>query len=234
MIGRSIAQRQRQKIIHAGEEPVLKVVNAGDGDKLHNINFEVYPGEILGLAGLVGSGRTELAWLLFGLSKLKSGEIYYKGSLLGSMNPAGAIFLIALGTSLAVAIISLSFQSQAMSLEKLEDRRKLAKTMTRACIYLAIFGLTLLLTHYPTPDRSKTVRFHFSGDSLYRIEMRLKPDEGQTRKQLYDACQARYAEFYAGVPERTATRWSDGTVTAQLKLTSDGVELSFTCNAAKR
>ncbi len=91
MIGRSIVQRQRQKIIHTGEEPVLKVVNASDGDKLHNINFEVYPGEILGLAGLVGSGRTELAWLLFGLTRLKSGEIYYKGSLLGSMSPAGAI-----------------------------------------------------------------------------------------------------------------------------------------------
>jgi ABC-type sugar transport system ATPase subunit len=91
MIGRSLAQRQRGKIIHTGEEPVLKVENAGDGLKLHNINFEVYPGEVLGLAGLVGSGRTELAWLLFGLTQLKSGRIHYKGNHLGALNPVRAI-----------------------------------------------------------------------------------------------------------------------------------------------
>ena len=92
----------------------------------------------------------------------------------------------------------------------------------------------LMLTHYPTPDRNTTVRFHFSGDSLYRIEVRMKPGGGQTRKQLYNMHQAQYAQLYARVPERSATRWSDGTVTGQIKLRSDGVELIFTCTAARR
>ncbi|MBN2073556.1 MAG: sugar ABC transporter ATP-binding protein [Actinobacteria bacterium] len=91
MIGREIMQRQRQKAPYTGEKPVLKVLNAGDGGKLHDISFELYKGEVLGLAGLVGSGRTELAWLLFGLSPLKSGNIYYNGAVMPGLSPATAI-----------------------------------------------------------------------------------------------------------------------------------------------
>ncbi|MDD3520392.1 MAG: sugar ABC transporter ATP-binding protein [Actinomycetota bacterium] len=91
MIGRSIVQKLRQKIIHKQEQPILKVKNASDGNKLKDISFEIYPGEVLGLAGLVGCGRTELAWLLFGLTPLKSGEIFYKNKLLRNITPDRAI-----------------------------------------------------------------------------------------------------------------------------------------------
>lgn len=91
MIGKSLIKKERQKVIHTEEKPILKVRDAGDGDKLKNISFDVYPGEILGLAGLVGSGRTELAWLLFGLTPMKSGEIIYRDNLLTHLSPARAI-----------------------------------------------------------------------------------------------------------------------------------------------
>lgn len=91
-----------------------------------------------------------------------------------------------------------------------------------------------MLVHYPRPDKSQTLRFHFAGDSLYRIEVRLEPAEGQTRKQLYDQRRQRYAEFYANVPERSETQWSDGTVSAHIQLYREGVELIFTCKAARR
>jgi ribose transport system ATP-binding protein len=91
MIGKSLIKKERQKVIHTEEKPILKVRDAGDGDKLKDISFDVYPGEILGLAGLVGSGRTELAWLLFGLTSMKSGEIIYKDNVLTHLSPARAI-----------------------------------------------------------------------------------------------------------------------------------------------
>ena len=43
-----------------------------------------------------------------------------------------------------------------------------------------------------------------------------------------------YEQLYAQVPEKSATRWSDGTVTAQIKLIRGGVELIFVCQAARR
>ena len=58
---------------------------------MKDITFDVYPGEVLGLAGLVGSGRTELAWMLYGLSPMKEGKIYYDDNELINLNPVKAI-----------------------------------------------------------------------------------------------------------------------------------------------
>jgi ribose transport system ATP-binding protein len=91
MIGRSISTKQRKKIIHTDKKPLLRVEAASDGGKLEDITFEVYPGEVLGLAGLVGSGRTELAWMLYGLVSIKKGKIYYDNSELINLNPVKAI-----------------------------------------------------------------------------------------------------------------------------------------------
>jgi hypothetical protein len=91
----------------------------------------------------------------------------------------------------------------------------------------------VMLTCYPSPDMTTAFRFHFSGDSLYRVEVQLKPRPGQTREELYDLYRTQCAQLYARVPRRSQTRWSDGTVTAQIKLVGDGVELIFTCPDAR-
>lgn len=54
---------------------------------LHDISFEVRGGEVLGLAGLLGSGRTELVRAIFGLDPIDSGEIYVKGELVSRTSP---------------------------------------------------------------------------------------------------------------------------------------------------
>jgi ribose transport system ATP-binding protein len=58
---------------------------------LRNVNFDAYRGEILGFAGLVGAGRTEVARVLFGADKADSGEIYIDGIKQNFRSPRDAI-----------------------------------------------------------------------------------------------------------------------------------------------
>ncbi len=63
----------------------------GDGRRVHDISFDLHPGEVLGLAGLVGAGRTELARLLFGADPRVSGEIRLAGKAVDIRTPQDAI-----------------------------------------------------------------------------------------------------------------------------------------------
>ena len=71
-------------------ELILKVENLCT-DKLENVSFELYGGEILGLAGLVGAGRTEIVRALFGADNIKSGQIWVRGRRVAVSCPADAI-----------------------------------------------------------------------------------------------------------------------------------------------
>lgn len=57
--------------------PILTVKNLS-GHRFRNISFELYPGEIVGIAGVVGAGRTELASAIFGLEPWDSGDVFLK------------------------------------------------------------------------------------------------------------------------------------------------------------
>lgn len=59
-------------------EPLLKVKNLAYTNRVKDVSFELYPGEIVGLAGLMGSGRTEIARCIFGMERPDSGEIVMK------------------------------------------------------------------------------------------------------------------------------------------------------------
>lgn len=73
-------------------EPMLELINVnGNGDK--DINLHVDKGEIVGLAGLVGAGRTELARMLFGADKMDSGTIKLDGQEVKVNSPGEAIKL---------------------------------------------------------------------------------------------------------------------------------------------
>ncbi|WP_368657841.1 sugar ABC transporter ATP-binding protein [Metabacillus halosaccharovorans] len=71
--------------------PVLELRNISDKKVVKNVSFKVYPGEIVGLAGLVGAGRTELVRAIFGASNLTSGEIYVDDKLVKINSPIDAI-----------------------------------------------------------------------------------------------------------------------------------------------
>jgi simple sugar transport system ATP-binding protein len=59
--------------------PLLEVKNLTKAGQFENINFQIRSGEILGIAGLIGSGRTEVALSLFGMNRPDSGEIVLEG-----------------------------------------------------------------------------------------------------------------------------------------------------------
>ena len=72
-------------------EIALKVVNLRRGNVLNDVSFHVRKGEVLGLAGLVGSGRSEIARAIFGVDKLDSGDIYINGIKRKIKSPRQAI-----------------------------------------------------------------------------------------------------------------------------------------------
>ncbi len=75
MVGRDIENLISPRKVEA-KDYALELKNLSDGDKIDKISFGVRPGEILGLAGLVGAGRTEIAETIIGIRRRAAGEIY--------------------------------------------------------------------------------------------------------------------------------------------------------------
>jgi ribose transport system ATP-binding protein len=90
IIGRSYGEVFPDAVPPAPGEPVLRVSNLSGG-RVRDINFELRPGEILGLAGLVGSGRSEIVRMVFGADPRESGEIEIDGTARHIANPRHAI-----------------------------------------------------------------------------------------------------------------------------------------------
>lgn len=78
MVGRKMSQRYPPRLTSEGEEEILRVVNLSRGEEFKNISFTLKKGEILGFAGLMGAGRTEVARAIFGAEPPDSGEVYLK------------------------------------------------------------------------------------------------------------------------------------------------------------
>lgn len=72
-----------------GDEPVLELEHVTT-DRVHDVSFALRRGEILGIIGLVGSGRTETAMAIFGADRIRSGQIRMNGKPLRLRKPADA------------------------------------------------------------------------------------------------------------------------------------------------
>lgn len=90
MVGRKLEDRFPKMKFKPGNE-ILRVENLSVPDEIIKASFSLRKGEILGVAGLMGSGRTELAKAIFGAFKEKSGDIYYRGEKLEINSPADAL-----------------------------------------------------------------------------------------------------------------------------------------------
>ncbi|RVV97582.1 sugar ABC transporter ATP-binding protein [Mesobaculum littorinae] len=93
MVGRDLSSFYKKEHV-AGDkdrETVLRVEDMGDGTKVKGCSFEVGRGEVLGVAGLVGSGRTELLRLIYGADPATSGKVWLNGQEVTPRSPRAAL-----------------------------------------------------------------------------------------------------------------------------------------------
>ncbi|MFD0716618.1 sugar ABC transporter ATP-binding protein [Paenibacillus sp. GCM10027626] len=91
MVGREFFHSVRSDIVTESSESVLEVKGLSRGNTLKDIHFRLRKGEILGFAGLVGAGRTEVARAVFGADPIDSGEIFIRGKKVTMRSPYDAV-----------------------------------------------------------------------------------------------------------------------------------------------
>ena len=90
MVGREMTQKYPPREPCVRDEVVLELDHVyGNGDE--DISFKVHAGEVLGLGGLVGAGRTEIAEVIFGVKPKESGKIIFMGQEINPKAPRAAI-----------------------------------------------------------------------------------------------------------------------------------------------
>ncbi|WP_071393993.1 sugar ABC transporter ATP-binding protein [Bacillus tuaregi] len=92
MVGRELTDRFPQRDPHPGET-VLEVKGLNKKGHFENVNFSVREGEIVGVSGLMGAGRTEIMRAIFGLDSIDEGEIWLKGEKVNIKSPEQAVKL---------------------------------------------------------------------------------------------------------------------------------------------
>ena len=113
MIGREIASHTPRHLARPLGEVVLRVEKLCSPGRFNNVSFALRAGEVLGLAGLVGAGRSEVAQAIFGLDKTATGKVFVRGKEL----PLGSA-----SAALAAGIGLLP-----------EDRKRLGLVLTMNC-----------------------------------------------------------------------------------------------------
>ncbi|PIE76941.1 MAG: D-xylose ABC transporter ATP-binding protein [Clostridiales bacterium] len=91
MVGRTIYAEPKQQSNVAADAPVVLEAKNLSSDVVKDVSFELKKGEILGFAGLMGAGRTEVARILFGADPRKTGQIFLNGQELTIKSPKDAV-----------------------------------------------------------------------------------------------------------------------------------------------
>ncbi len=91
MVGRTIFEATPEVPENPSQEVVLEVKNLNRGNVIKDASFNLKRGEILGFAGLMGAGRTEVARAVFGADPVDSGEVYVRGKKVQIKSPSDAV-----------------------------------------------------------------------------------------------------------------------------------------------
>ena len=134
MVGRDLTERfpKKDNIV---KEMILEVKNltALNQPSIQDVSFELYKGEILGIAGLVGSKRTEIVETIFGMRPKEHGEIILNGKTVKNRNPEEAIkngFALVTEERRSTGIFSMldiAFNSVISNLDRYKNKFKLLK-----------------------------------------------------------------------------------------------------------
>jgi ribose transport system ATP-binding protein len=114
------------------QEKILEVRNIARKGVLHGISFDLYRGEILGVAGLMGAGRTELARAMFGADPIDSGEVLLNGRKLSRLSPSACIKA------------GLAYLSENRKLEGLAVKMNVAENVTMANVQAISLSLGVI------------------------------------------------------------------------------------------
>jgi ribose transport system ATP-binding protein len=90
MVGRTLTNYYTRDFLRVGET-ILEVKNLSDGKLLKDVSFEVKKGEILGFAGLVGAGRSEVMKCVFGIDRIYEGGVFIDGARVNIKTPEDAM-----------------------------------------------------------------------------------------------------------------------------------------------
>jgi simple sugar transport system ATP-binding protein len=97
MMGKELSEWDQKGVAAIGsktsDKPLLELRKLGRKGSLKPVDLEVFPGEVVGLAGLLGSGRTETARLIFGIDHSSVGELFFEGRAAALRSPRDAIRL---------------------------------------------------------------------------------------------------------------------------------------------
>lgn len=134
MVGRDLTERFPKKD-NTAKEMILEVKNltALNQPSIQDVSFELYKGEILGIAGLVGSKRTEIVETIFGMRPKENGEIILHGKVVKNRNPEEAIkngFALVTEERRSTGIFSMldiAFNSVISNLDRYKNKFKLLK-----------------------------------------------------------------------------------------------------------
>ncbi len=144
MVGRIIYEASPEIPETPSEEVVLEVKNFNRGGVIKDVSFNLKKGEILGFAGLMGAGRTEVARAIFGADPVDSGEIYVQGKKVHIKSPSDAVHN-------GIGYLS-------------EDRKRYGVTLgmdVESNIVLAAFKKFLGLLGWVNQARTRTTAEHF-------------------------------------------------------------------------
>lgn len=170
MVGRNLKGMYPERESISTSEIILKVQNLSNGEIIKNISFDLKRGEILGIAGLVGSGRTELALTIFGYRKITAGKILIHSKPVVIKTPKDAIRygiaylpedrrLLGLFISFTIANNLLSNNLESFSRHGFVDNKKLT-SMTFDYIknlQIKAFGLQQIVGNLSGGNQQKTL-----------------------------------------------------------------------------
>jgi len=91
MVGRYIGTLYPERTSKPTEQIILEARGLSKAGIVHDINFSLHKGELLGVFGLMGSGRTELAQIIFGIETYDHGQIIVDGNLRTQQSPVKSI-----------------------------------------------------------------------------------------------------------------------------------------------
>lgn len=159
MVGREMTQTFPERHAKIGEV-ALEVKNL-TGNGVKNISFKAHCGEVLGISGLVGAGRTEIMKVIYGAEKKQWGEVYVHGKLADIHSPADAMHKYGL------CLIP-------------EDRKREGCFLSETISWNLVYNVMKKISHLGVVDRKKEAEIA----DYYGKSMRIKAPDLKTTKVL--------------------------------------------------